>query len=132
MKFLLLFLGLLFVILACSENEDLYFTHLYGWVKSRIDSSGRNNMVLSVGDINPENPNQNRLRDTTSAYNSDSLPGFFEMDSVCFATSSRQGSEIVGIAFDSTKNSGWPTQFQFFDLYGPVDTVIYYLSPYTE
>lgn len=76
-----------------------------------------------VRDINPENTSYYRFRRDTTGYSIDSQPGFFEMDSVCYATSGYQGSQIVAVMIDSIDNPGWPRQYWYLNLYGGVDTV---------
>lgn len=105
----------------CRHKEELYFTHLYGWAK--FNSVGVNGIVLTIRDINPENTNYFRFRFDTTGYVSDSLPGFFEMDSVCYATSGMQGSAIVAVLLDSVYNPGWPRQYWYLTLSGGADTV---------
>jgi len=110
-----------FTLFNCTHKEELYLTHLYGWVK--YDTTYINGIVLVVRDINPENTAYYRFRTDTTNYSTDSLPGFFEMDSVCYGTSSYQGSQIVAVLVDSTDNPGWPKQYWYLNLSGSVDTV---------
>ncbi|MEO0206230.1 MAG: hypothetical protein ABIL22_06105 [candidate division WOR-3 bacterium] len=111
----------IFVVFSCTNKEEMYFTHLYGWIK--YDTTGINGIKLLVRDINPENTNYYRFRPDTTDFSSDSLPGFFEMDSVCYGTSSYQGSQIVAVLVDSTDNPGWPRQYWYLNLSGGIDTV---------
>jgi len=123
----IIFLAIITIfIFGCPRKEELYFTHLYGWIK--YDTTGINGIKLVVRDINPENTNYYRFRPDTTGYSSDSQPGFFEMDSVCYATSSYQGSQIVAVLVDSTDNPGWPRQYWWLNLYGGVDTVELHLT----
>ncbi|MEO0136398.1 MAG: hypothetical protein ABIL39_04010 [candidate division WOR-3 bacterium] len=122
MKKAILFIILAFVSFTCTRKEELYFTHLYGWL--RYDTlGGINGLKILVRDINPENTDYFRFRPTITGYSPDSLPGFFEMDSVCYGTTSLQGSQIVAVLLDSTDNPGWPRQYWYLSLSGGVDTV---------
>lgn len=118
--FIILFVFLI-TFLNCFQKEKLYFTHLYGWVK--YDTTAINGIILRVRDINPEDPTHFRFRADTTGYSPDSLLGFFEMDSVCYATSEFQGSRIVAVLVDSLENPGWPSQYWYLDLSGGIDTV---------
>lgn len=121
MKKIIFFLIFL-IIYNCTRKEELYFTHLYGWIK--YDTlGGINGLKLLIRDINPENTDYYRYRPDTTGYSPDSLPGFFEIDSVCYGTSSYQGSQIVAVLLDSTDNPGWPRQYWYLSLSGSVDTV---------
>ncbi len=119
-KILILIIAVL-LLLYCSRKEELYFTHLYGRVKH--DTTYINGIILIVRDINPENTAYYRFRTDTTGYSSDSLPGFFEMDSVCYGTSNYQGGDIVAVLVDSTDNPGWPRQYWYLSLHGGIDTV---------
>jgi len=111
-----------FVIFDCTKKEDLYFTHLYGWAK--YDTlGGINGLKLLIRDINPDDTDYFRYRPVTTGYSNDSSPGFFEMDSVCYGTSSLQGGQIVAVLLDSVDNPGWPRQYWYLTLSGGVDTV---------
>lgn len=115
-------LVLIFIIFNCTKKEEMYFTHLYGWLK--YDTlGGINGLKISIRDINPDNTNYYRFRKTITDYSSDSLPGFFEMDSVCYGTSRFQGGQIVAVLLDSIDNPGWPRQYWYLSLSGGVDTV---------
>ncbi|MEO0095204.1 MAG: hypothetical protein ABIL46_00035 [candidate division WOR-3 bacterium] len=111
-----------FVILRCTKKEELYFTHLYGWLKHDT-LGGINGLKINIRDINPENTDYYRFRPYTTGYSPDFQPGFFEMDSVCYGTSSYQGGQIVAVLLDSTDNPGWPRQYWYLTLSGGVDTV---------
>lgn len=125
MRWLVFFAGIIFLILTCAQKEVPYFTHLYGWVK--YDTLGINGIILQIIDINPDDVNRGRVRETITK-SSASLPGFFEMDSVCYGTSGYQGSQTVAIQVDSTKNSGWSTKIWYPDIKGGVDTVLLFLT----
>ena len=56
------------------------------------------------------------------------IPGFFEMDSVCYGTTNRQGN-LVSIGIHENENPGWPSQFYTPDIFGDVDTVYIYILP---
>lgn len=121
MKKIIFFTVIAIVVFNCTKKEELYFTHLYCWVKQ--DTIGINGLKLLVRDINPERTDYFRFRPVTTSFSPDSLPGFFEMDSVCYGTSNYQGSQIVAVLLDSVDNPGWPRQFWYLTLSGGVDTV---------
>ncbi|MCX7994840.1 MAG: hypothetical protein N3A65_03570 [candidate division WOR-3 bacterium] len=122
MKIIISFIILALVVFNCTKKEELFFTHLYGWLK--YDTlGGINGLNILIRDINPENTGYYRFRPTKTGYSPDSLPGFFEMDSVCYGTSNFQGSQIVAVLLDSTNNPGWPRQYWYLTLTGGVDTV---------
>lgn len=129
MKQIFFLAGIILLIITCAQKEEPYFTHLCGWVKypGSSDTLGINDIILQIIDINPDDVNRSRIRETTTK-SVDSLPGFFEMDSVCYGTSGYQGSQTVVVRVDSTKNPGWPTQWQYLDLNGGIDTVVLYLT----
>lgn len=130
MKYLTLCLLAVITILflpRCSEDEEPLLAHVYGYVRNESDSSGVNSITLRIRDIDPENVEDIRERETITR-TEDSLAGYFEMDSVCYGTSNMQGIGYVTIIVDSTTNPGWPTQYWQPDVYGAVDTVILYIS----
>jgi hypothetical protein len=129
MKYFIALVCAVCVYTSCAKDEVLYWTHMYGFAKLESNGSGINDLTLKIGDIDPENTNLTRVRETITAHSSDSLHGFFEMDSVCFATGSMQGSQIVWILIDSTDNPGYTSQYQYIDLNGPIDTIDYYITP---
>ena len=129
MKYLMVLIFGVSIFMNCMEEEVLYWTHMYGFAKLESSGSGINGLHLIIGDIDPENTNLTRIRETDTGYSPDSLRGFFEMDSMCYATSSRQGSGIVWIMIDSTDNPGFTSQYQYVDLSGPTDTIDYYITP---
>ena len=117
------------------EPEEPFICHLYGYTQRiRVinDSipiydtlSGVNGLILRIYDIDPYDITSGRLRyDTTETR--DSIPGCFEMDSVCYGTTNNQGN-LVSIGIDTTENPGWNTQYRTPDIYGDVDTVLIYL-----
>ncbi len=121
MKKIIFFIIITGVVFDCTKKEELYFTHLYGWAK--YDTSGINGLNLVIRDIKPDDTGYYRFRPVTTGYSGDSFPGFFEMDSVCYGTSSYQGSQIVAVLLDSVDNPGWPRQYWYLTLSGVVDTV---------
>lgn len=123
-SFFLLFL----VAINCGgEEEEPFICHLYGYMINNDNQQGVNNLIVRIYDINPYNVNSGRLRyDTTMTQ--DSIAGFFEMDSVCYGTSKRQGN-LVTIGLDGTENPNWPNQFYTPDIFGDVDTVFIYILP---
>lgn len=127
---------LLFVAISCGGEEEEPFIchHLYGYTQRiRVinDSipvydtlAGVDGLILRIYDINPYNVSIGRLRyDTTETR--DSVPGCFQMDSVCYGTSSNQGT-IVTIGINETENPGWNSQYQTPFIDGEVDTVFIY------
>jgi hypothetical protein len=91
------------------------------------NQQGVNNLIVRIYDINPYNVTGGRLRyDTTMTQ--DSVAGFFEMDSVCYGTTKRQGN-LVTIGLDDTENPNWPNQYYTPDISGDVDTVFIYILP---
>jgi hypothetical protein len=129
MKYLVALVCAVCIYTNCGENEVRYWTHMYGFAKLKSNGSGINGLTLKIGDIDPENTHLIRVRETVTAHSPDSLHGYFEMDSVCYATSSAQGSQIVWIMIDSTDNPGYHSQYQYVDLSGPTDTIDYYITP---
>lgn len=127
MKKILLFIFAIAVIsLHCAIEEEPYLCHLYGYVLSENDSIGVNNLLLRIWHINPDDVSQLVVLDTVRTHTENSLPGFFERDSVCYGTSKKQG-RYVRIVVDSTYNPGWPSQYWTPGIYGEVDTVTLYI-----
>jgi len=117
----------LFALLATATNcadeeEPLICLHLYGYAVRDDNQQGINGLALRIYDINPYDISVGRLRETTTI-TQDSIPGFFEMDSVCYGTTKRQGN-LVSIGIDSTQNPGYPSQYYTPFIYGEIDTVI--------
>ena len=129
MKKALLFSILFFSIVAvsCTEEDEPLICHLYGYVRDNNTGLGVDSIVLQIIElINPYDLNTGRLRyDTTMTQ--DSVPGFFEMDSVCYGTNKRQGTGMVTIVIDSTLNPGWLSRIYPIDVVGDVDTVYVYI-----
>jgi hypothetical protein len=117
-----------FVALNCTEeDEEPMICHLYGYMINNDTQQGVDGLIVRIGDINPYDLDQSRLRyDTTMTQ--DSIPGFFEMDSVCYGTTKRQGN-LVLIGIHEDDNPGWPSQFYTPDIFGDVDTVYIYILP---
>lgn len=131
MKYLLVcataLIAVLLLLTGCPEEEEPLLAHVYGYMRNESDSSGVDSITLRIQDIDPEQLDHIRERQTITA-TADSLAGHFEMDSVCYGTSKMQGIGYVTIIVDSTSNPGWPTQYWQPDIYGAIDTVILYLS----
>ena len=117
------------------EPEEAFVCHVYGYtqrIRTINDSipiydtlAGVNGLILRIYDIDPYDVSMGRLRyDTTETR--DSIPGCFEMDSVCYGTTTNQGNN-VSIGINETENPGWNTQYRTPDIFGEVDTVIIYL-----
>ncbi|MDH4210209.1 MAG: hypothetical protein OEV79_02020 [candidate division WOR-3 bacterium] len=130
MKKVLLFAIILIsiVVIGCTEEEEIPFIcHLYGYIRDNDTQLGVDGMIIQIVElINPYDINSNRIRyDTTMTQ--DSIPGFFEMDSVCYGTNKRQGTGMVIIGIDSTLNPGWLQGSYPIDVTGSVDTVYVYI-----
>lgn len=126
MRMWLLLAVLPLVFVACADEETLYYTHLHGFTCSLLDADtqGVNGLKLWISDINPENSAVQRSRTVVTHTADDSnMLGYFEIDSVCFATSSHQAAQIVRVYLDSLDNPEWKTQWWYPDPKGPVDTV---------
>ncbi|MBE0432614.1 hypothetical protein IBX73_04005 [candidate division WOR-3 bacterium] len=120
---LLLLLSMFFItVFNCATEEEPLICHLYGYVVRNDNQTGINNLVLKIYDINPYDLNIGRLRETTTRVQ-DSIDGFFEMDSVYYGTTKRQGN-LVTIGIDSTQNPGYPSQYYTPFIDGEIDTVI--------
>jgi len=126
-KITLLCILLSLLVLQCAETAEPLVCHVYGWVKKESDSTGVDGIILRLRDIDPYNTEQSRERLITTA-TIDSMPGSFEVDSICYGTSKMQGTGFVTIFLDSTSNPGWPNQYWHPDIYGAVDTVILYIT----
>ncbi len=128
---LCLFFLFLAVMIHCGgEEEEPLICHLYGYMINNDNQQGVNSLIVRIYDIDPYDIGSGRLRyDTTMTQ--DSIPGFFEMDSVCYGTTKRQGN-LVTIGLDNTENPNWPNQFYTPDIFGDVDTVFIYILPSTR
>lgn len=116
-----------FVWINCTDDEEPLLSHVYGWVYKTSDSTGINGLTIKIQDINPHDLEVPRYR-TLITQTKDSLPGYFEIDSVCYGTTERQGVTYVTMCIDSVDNPTWPDTAWYPDLRGPVDTVIIYLG----
>jgi len=114
-------------VMHCAEEEEPFFSHLSGWVRKEADSTGVNDLVLQIRDINPDHLNQFRERTTTTMIQ-DSLDGYFEMDSVLYGTSQKQGTGYVAIIADSLYNEDWPSHIWFPNIASDIATVTLYIS----
>ncbi len=115
-------------VIGCTEEEEIpLICHLYGYIRDNDTQQGINGMVIQIIElINPYDLNSNRVRyDTTMMQ--DSIPGFFEMDSVCYGTNKRQGAGMVSIGIDSTSNPGYLSRIYPVDVVGSIDTVYVYI-----
>jgi len=130
-KTLIFWLFLLaFVAVDCTTEEEPFICHLYGYMINNNTQQGVDNLIVRINDINPYDVDSRRLRyDTTMTQ--DSIAGFFEMDSVCYGTSSRQGN-LVTIGLDDLENPNWPNQYYTPDILGDTDTVYIYIFPLAE
>lgn len=126
---------LLVVAINCTETEEEPFiSHVYGYTNFvRISQDtifdtlpGVDGLILRIYDIDPYNIPTGRLRyDTTETW--DSIPGCFEMDSVCYGTTNNQGN-LVTIGYDETENPGYSTQYLRPGISGAVDTIYLYFT----
>ncbi|KPK64721.1 hypothetical protein AMJ83_00575 [candidate division WOR_3 bacterium SM23_42] len=127
-KLLVIIIGLIVVLSVCTQEEEPLFCHLYGYIILASDSvTGVNGITLRIWDLDPEDPTDYRRtpRETVTR-TEDSLPGFFEMDSVVYGTDKNQGS-FVRIVIDSLQNPGWTSQVHWPFIEGEVDTAIVYI-----
>jgi copper chaperone CopZ len=113
--------------LSCADTDEAFLSHVYGWAYTKSDSTGINDLTIRIRDINAYDLSQLRER-TIITETMDSLDGYFELDSVCYGTTSIQGIGYVIIFIDSVDNPNWPDTNWFPDIRGPVDTVIFYLE----
>ena len=128
MKIPLLFLFLITLsLLNCTSAEEPFLSHVYGWAYRMSDSTGINGLTIRIRDINVYDLSQLRDR-TVITETKDSLDGYFELDSVCFGTTSVQGIGYVVFFIDSIDNPTWPDTNWFPDIRGPEDTVIFYME----
>ncbi len=125
-----LFIGCL-ALNCAGEDEELFFSHLSGWVRNEADSMGVNDLFLQIMDIDPDNLSQLRER-TTTTMTEDSFDGYFEMDSVLYGTSELQGSGYVRIVADTAHNDDWPYHIWFPNISGEVAAVTLYISKDTS
>jgi len=126
---------LIFVGINCGETEEEPFiSHVYGYTNFvRISQDtiydtlpGVDGLILRIYDIDPYNIPAGRLRyDTTETW--DSIPGCFEMDSVCYGTTSNQGN-LVSIGYDASENPGYTTQYLRPYISGSIDTINMYFT----
>jgi hypothetical protein len=127
---------LLILTIHCGQQEgEPFICHLYGYTQRiRVVNDsipvydtlpGINGLILRIYDINPYDVNLGRLRYDTTVTR-DSVPGCFEMDSVCYGTTTNQGN-LVSIGVNATENPGWNTQYRMPYISGEVDTVLIYL-----
>jgi len=120
-------LFMILLIMRCAEEEELFFSHLSGWVRNEVDSIGVNDLSLQIRDIDPDQLDQFRER-TTTTMTQDSLDGYFEMDSVLYGTSQKQGTGYVAIIADSLHNEDWPFHIWFPNIASDVAAVTLYIS----
>jgi len=127
-KAALIVLLIALLVTNCLKEDEPILCHLYGWAKSESDSTGINNLILQIKDINPDDIYYLRIRETTTR-NEDSVAGFFEMDSVCYGLTYQQGTGFVTIKVDSMQNPACSTQYWAPTIVGAVDTIILYVIP---
>jgi hypothetical protein len=126
--YILFLLGICAAMIQCADDPgDPFYTDIYGWIRKSSDSTGVNGLNLRIYDIDPEDLNNTRIRERTTAVY-DSIDGFFQIDSVIFGTTKMQGVGYVSIVVDSTNNPGWPSQIWQPSLRGSVDSIILYIN----
>jgi len=125
--FALAFLAAL-VIMHCAGEDDIpLFSDVSGWLRqSDTLTAGINNIILTIGDIDPVDISHMRVRKVTTQPN-DTLGGYWEMDSVCYGTTQQQGTGYVRITLDTLDNPSYPYRVWLPNIFGPVDTVILYI-----
>ncbi|KPJ72855.1 hypothetical protein AMJ52_04975 [candidate division TA06 bacterium DG_78] len=125
--FLITVFTALLVVQCATEEEEIYFTHLYGYAREETDSTtGISGLILKIRDLNPNDLDYWRTREVTTQ-TQDALVGFFEIDSVVYGTSQQQGTGYVAIFLDSLQNPQWPSQLWYPTIFGPADTIILYV-----
>jgi len=126
-KIMLIILLIVSGYLSCTDAEEPFLSHVYGWAYRMSDSTGINGLTIRIRDIDVYDLGQ--LRDRTVLTETvDSLDGYFELDSVCYGTTHIQGIGYVIMSIDSVENPNWPDTSWLPDIRGPVDTVIFYLE----
>ncbi|MGB3340247.1 MAG: hypothetical protein WBB37_02055 [bacterium] len=126
-KIMILQFFIALVCLSCTDTEEPFLSHIYGWAYRASDSTGINGLTIRIRDIDAYDVTQVRDRTTVTEI-MDSLDGYFELDSVCHGTTSIQGIGYVIMFIDSVDNPNWPDTNWFPDIRGPVDTVTFYLE----
>jgi len=125
MKKIVYFLPIILLFTACPETETPFYTHLYGRLKLQNGTTYFNNVTLQISDLSPDNFNQPRIREVITA-TIDSLPGSFELDSVCYGTSGYMNNEIVSVYCDSMTNPAFPSQLWYPEIraHNGVDSIL--------
>lgn len=126
-KIIILLIFFVFVWINCTDDEEPLLSHMYGWVYRTSDSTGINDITIKIRDIDPYDVKVLRDRNVITQ-SKDTLPGYFEIDSVCYGTTKIQGTTYVTMFIDSLDNPTWPDTAWYPDLHGPVDTVTIYLG----
>jgi hypothetical protein len=126
-KIIILLIFFVFVWINCTDDEEPLLSHMYGWVYRTSDSTGINDITIKIRDIDPYDVKVLRDRNVITQ-SKDTLPGYFEIDSVCYGTTKIQGTTYVTMFIDSLDNPTWPDTAWHPDLHGPVDTVTIYLG----
>jgi hypothetical protein len=128
MKYIYVFLIFMFIVSTrCADDPgEPYYTDIYGWIRTASDSTGVNGLNLRIYDIDPDDLENSRMRERTTAEH-DLLDGYFEIDSVVYGTTKRQGVGCVTIVVDSTTNPAWPSQLWQPSLTGTVDSIVLYI-----
>jgi hypothetical protein len=114
----------------CIEEEETpILCHLYGYLKNNNTQQGVDGIIFQIIEYyNPYNLSVGRVRyDTTKTQ--DSIPGFFEMDSVCYGTSKHQATGLVSLAIDDSLNPGWDERIYLLYIDGAACTVEVFIFP---
>lgn len=126
-KYTLLIFLIALVMMHCAEDDIPLFSDVSGWLRqSDTLTTGINNVILTIGDIDPDDITSMRIRKITTQ-TKDTLGGYWKMDSVCYGTSQQQGTGYVRITLDTLDNSTYPYRVWLPNVFGPVDTIILYI-----
>jgi hypothetical protein len=120
---LLGFISLL-VMMHCADDDVPLFSDVSGWLRQDDSTTaGINNIILTVGDIDPDDITSMRTRKVTTQPK-DTLGGYWEMDSVCYGTTQQQGTGYVRIILDTLDNPVYNYRVWLPNIFGPADTII--------
>jgi hypothetical protein len=128
-KYLALVSFAVLVIANCSGEDAVpLFSDVSGWLRQSDSlTAGINGVILTVGDIDPDDIARMRIRKVTTQEH-DTLGGYWEMDSVCYGTTLQQGTGYVRITLDTLDNPTRPYRVWLPNVFGPADTVILYME----
>ncbi|MBN2620897.1 hypothetical protein JXB22_07375 [candidate division WOR-3 bacterium] len=113
--------------MRCTDDPgEPFYTDMFGWIQKSTDSTGVNGLNLRIYDLDPNDLENTRMRERTTAEH-DSVDGYFEIDSIIYSTTNMQGVGYVTIVVDSTTNPNWPSQLWQPSLRGGVDSIVLYI-----